>query len=102
MRLDHLLSRVELTEEVSGYEVDTSKDVKQYDELLEHFTVQFSESYLWAVLWQLKITESKTIEIREVIREIDPEKERVLKKLHEIILQQNAETITTMIKLQRA
>ena len=45
MRLDHLLSRVELTEEVSGYEVDTSKDVK-YDELLEHFTVQFSESYL--------------------------------------------------------
>ena len=45
MRLDHLLSRVELTEEVSGYEVDTSKDVK-YDELLGHFTVQFSESYL--------------------------------------------------------
>ena len=43
MRLDHLLSRVELTEEVSGYEVDTSKDVKQYDELLGHFTVQFSE-----------------------------------------------------------
>ena len=45
MRLDPLLSRVELTEEVSGYEVDTSKDVK-YDELLRHFTVQFSESYL--------------------------------------------------------
>ena len=46
MRLDHLLSRVELAEDADGYEVDSiARCYKQRERVTEKlFTVQFSGS----------------------------------------------------------